>query len=129
VGLREGTIDLVVGTHRLLSKDVAFKDLGLLIVDEEHRFGVKHKERLKAMAHNVHVVTLTATPIPRTLYMSLSGLRKISLIETPPRNRHPVKTEVTSFDEETIARAISEEVSQVTAATSQTVAAAPSSAK
>ncbi len=109
-GLREGTIDLVVGTHRLLSKDVAFKDLGLLVVDEEHRFGVKHKERLKQIAQNVHVVTLTATPIPRTLYMSLSGLRKISLIETPPRNRHPVKTEVTSFDEEIIARAISEEI-------------------
>jgi transcription-repair coupling factor (superfamily II helicase) len=94
----------------MLSKDVAFKDLGLLIVDEEHRFGVKHKERLKQIAQNVHVVTLTATPIPRTLYMSLSGLRKISLIETPPRNRHPVKTEVTSFDEELIARAISEEI-------------------
>jgi len=109
-GLKEGTVDLVVGTHRLLSKDVAFKDLGLLIVDEEHRFGVKHKERLKQIAQNVHVVTLTATPIPRTLYMSLSGLRKISLIETPPRNRHPVKTEVTSFDEEIIARAISEEI-------------------
>ncbi len=109
-GLKEGTVDLVVGTHRLLSKDVAFKDLGLLIVDEEHRFGVKHKERLKQIARNVHVVTLTATPIPRTLYMSLSGLRKISLIETPPRNRHPVKTEVTSFDEEIIARAISEEI-------------------
>ncbi|HEX5132372.1 MAG TPA: transcription-repair coupling factor, partial [Candidatus Krumholzibacteria bacterium] len=109
-GLREGTIDLVIGTHRLLSKDVAFKDLGLLIVDEEHRFGVKHKERLKQMAQNVHAITLTATPIPRTLYMSLSGLRKIALIETPPRNRHPVKTEVTAFDEETIARAISEEI-------------------
>ncbi|HEU4364536.1 MAG TPA: transcription-repair coupling factor [Candidatus Krumholzibacteria bacterium] len=109
-GLRDGTIDLVVGTHRLLSRDVAFKDLGLLIVDEEHRFGVKHKERLKQIAQNVHVITLTATPIPRTLYMSLSGLRKISLIETPPRNRHPVKTEVTSFDEELIARAISEEI-------------------
>jgi len=109
-GLRDGSIDLVVGTHRLLSKDIVFKDLGLLIVDEEHRFGVKHKERLKQMAKSVHVLTLTATPIPRTLYFALSGLRQISLIETPPRNRHPVKTEVTSFDEETIARAISEEV-------------------
>jgi transcription-repair coupling factor (superfamily II helicase) len=109
-GLRDGTIDLVIGTHRLLSKDVVFKDLGLLIVDEEHRFGVKHKERLKQMARSVHVLSLTATPIPRTLYFSLSGLRQISLIETPPRNRHPVKTEVTAFDEDTIARAISEEV-------------------
>jgi transcription-repair coupling factor (superfamily II helicase) len=109
-GVRDGSVDLVIVTHRLLSKDIAFKDLGLLIVDEEHRFGVKHKERLKALAHNVHNITLTATPIPRTLYMSLSGLRNISLIETPPRNRHPVKTEVTAFDEETIARAISEEI-------------------
>ncbi len=108
--LREGTIDVVIGTHRLFSKDVAFKELGLLIVDEEHRFGVKHKERLKELAKGVHVLSLTATPIPRTLYMSLSGLRKISLIETPPRNRHPVKTEVTAFDEDVIARAISEEV-------------------
>ncbi len=109
-GLRDGTVDLVIGTHRLLSRDIAFKDLGLLIVDEEHRFGVKHKERLKQIAQSVHAIALTATPIPRTLYMSLSGLRKISLIETPPRNRHPVKTEVTSFDEETIARAITEEI-------------------
>jgi transcription-repair coupling factor (superfamily II helicase) len=111
-GVRDGTIDLVIGTHRLLSKDVVFKDLGLLVVDEEHRFGVKHKERLKQIAKSVHVLTLTATPIPRTLYMSLSGLRKISLIETPPRNRHPVKTEVTAFDETTIHDAISEEVSR-----------------
>jgi len=109
-GLREGTIDVVIGTHRLFSKDVAFKELGLLIVDEEHRFGVKHKERLKEIAKGVHVLSLTATPIPRTLYMSLSGLRKISLIETPPRNRHPVKTEVTAFDEDVIANAISQEV-------------------
>jgi transcription-repair coupling factor (superfamily II helicase) len=111
-GLRDGTVDLLIGTHRILSKDLLFKDLGLLIVDEEHRFGVKHKERLKAIAKSVHVLTLTATPIPRTLYMSLSGLRKISLIETPPRNRHPVKTEVTAFDENTIHDAISEEVSR-----------------
>jgi len=111
-GVRDGTVDLLIGTHRILSKDLLFKDLGLLIVDEEHRFGVKHKERLKAIARSVHVLTLTATPIPRTLYMSLSGLRKISLIETPPRNRHPVKTEVTAFDENTIHDAISEEVSR-----------------
>jgi transcription-repair coupling factor (superfamily II helicase) len=111
-GLRDGTVDLVVGTHRLLSRDVVFNNLGLLVVDEEHRFGVKHKERLKQIAQSVHVLTLTATPIPRTLYMSLSGLRKISLIETPPRNRHPVKTEVTAFDEDTIHDAISEEISR-----------------
>jgi transcription-repair coupling factor (superfamily II helicase) len=111
-GVRDGTVDLLIGTHRLLSKDILFKDLGLLIVDEEHRFGVKHKERLKQIAKSVHVLTLTATPIPRTLYMSLSGLRKISLIETPPRNRHPVKTEVTAFDEQTIHDAISEEISR-----------------
>jgi transcription-repair coupling factor (superfamily II helicase) len=111
-GVREGTVDLLIGTHRLLSKDVVFKDLGLLVVDEEHRFGVKHKERLKQIARSVHVLTLTATPIPRTLHMSLSGLRRISLIETPPRNRHPVKTEVTAFDEQTIHDAISEEVSR-----------------
>jgi transcription-repair coupling factor (superfamily II helicase) len=102
----------VVGTHRLLSRDVVFKDLGLLVVDEEHRFGVKHKERLKQIARSVHVLTLTATPIPRTLYFSLSGLREISLIETAPRNRHPVRTEVTSFDEDMIARSISEEISR-----------------
>ena len=111
-GARDGNVDLLIGTHRILSRDLVFKDLGLLIVDEEHRFGVKHKERLKAIARSVHVLTLTATPIPRTLYMSLSGLRKISLIETPPRNRHPVKTEATAFDENTIHDAISEEVSR-----------------
>lgn len=110
--LKKGTIDVVIGTHRLLSKDVGFKDLGLLIVDEEHRFGVKHKEKLKRLIKSVDVLALTATPIPRTLYMSLSGLRKLSIIDTPPRNRHPVKTEVLSFDEEVIERAIAEEVSR-----------------
>ncbi len=109
-GLQNGDIDLVVGTHRLLSKDVKFKRLGLLVVDEEHRFGVKHKERLKAIAKNVDVLSMTATPIPRTLYMSLSGLRQISVIDTPPRNRHPVKTEVLPFDDELIARTITEEL-------------------
>ena len=110
VGLKDGTVDIVIGTHRLLSKDVSFKDLGVLVVDEEHRFGVKHKERLKQMTKTVDVLSLTATPIPRTLYMSLSGLRNISVIDTPPKGRHPVKTEVTAFDEETIFRAITEEV-------------------
>jgi transcription-repair coupling factor (superfamily II helicase) len=111
-GLRDGTVDIVVGTHRLLSKDISFKAIGLLIVDEEHRFGVKHKERLKQLSKTVDVLALTATPIPRTLYMSLSGLRRISIIDTPPRNRHPVKTEVTPFDEDTIQRAIADEVAR-----------------
>jgi transcription-repair coupling factor (superfamily II helicase) len=111
-GLKNGAVDVVIGTHRLLSKDVGFKRLGLLIIDEEHRFGVKHKERLKRLMKAVDVLSLTATPIPRTLYMSLSGLREISLIDTPPRNRHPVKTEVLAFDEEAIQRAVTEEVAR-----------------
>jgi transcription-repair coupling factor (superfamily II helicase) len=111
-GLRDGTVDIVVGTHRLLSRDVKFGKLGLLIVDEEHRFGVKHKERLKQIATSVDVLALTATPIPRTMYMSLSGLRHISVIDTPPHGRHPVKSDVTPFDEDTIIRAITEEVSR-----------------
>jgi len=111
-GLKDGTVDVVIGTHRLLSKDVAFKRLGLLIIDEEHRFGVKHKERLKRLMKAVDVLSLTATPIPRTLYMSLSGLREISVIDTPPRNRHPIKTDVLVFDEEVIQRAISEEIAR-----------------
>jgi len=111
-GLHDGTVDIVIGTHRLFSKDVAFRDLGLLIVDEEHRFGVKHKERLKRLSKSVDVLSLTATPIPRTLYMALSGLRRISVIDTPPRNRHPIKTEVIPFDEETIRLAITEEISR-----------------
>ena len=88
-GLRQGTVDVVIGTHRLLSKDVAFKKLGLLIVDEEHRFGVAHKERMKQLRASVDVLALTATPIPRTLYMSLSGVRDMSVIETPPLDRLP----------------------------------------
>jgi transcription-repair coupling factor (superfamily II helicase) len=84
--LSAGQIDIVIGTHRLLSPDVHFKDLGLLVVDEEHRFGVKHKERLKALRLMVDVLTLTATPIPRTLHLSLAGLRDLVLIETPPRS-------------------------------------------
>ena len=90
--LASGETDIVIGTHRLLSKDVAFKDLGLLVVDEEHRFGVKHKERLKALRLSVDVLTLTATPIPRTLHLSLAGLRDLTLIETPPRDRSPILT-------------------------------------
>lgn len=93
-GLEDGSVDIVVGTHRLLSKDVKFKDLGLLLVDEEQRFGVKHKEKLKQMKSQVDVLTLTATPIPRTLHMSMLGVRDLSVIETPPANRFPIQTYV-----------------------------------
>jgi transcription-repair coupling factor (superfamily II helicase) len=109
-GLAGGTIDLVVGTHRLLSNDVSFKDLGLLIVDEEQRFGVTHKERIKQMRTEVDVLTLTATPIPRTLHMSLTGVRDLSTIETPPEDRLPVKTFVGEFDENLIRQAILREM-------------------
>jgi len=110
--INAGRVDIAIGTHRLLSADVSFRDIGLLIVDEEHRFGVRSKEKVKRMARNVDVLSMTATPIPRTLYMSLSGLRRISIIDTPPRNRHPIKTEVVPFDEETIGRAIRAETSR-----------------
>ena len=93
-GVKSGKIDMVVGTHRLLSKDVQFKDLGLLIIDEEQRFGVKHKERLKELKTNIDVLTLTATPIPRTLHMSMVGVRDLSVMETPPTNRYPIQTYV-----------------------------------
>jgi transcription-repair coupling factor (superfamily II helicase) len=88
----EGKVDVIIGTHRLLQKDVSFRDLGLVIVDEEHRFGVTHKEKLKQLRQQVDVLTLTATPIPRTLYLSLSGARDMSTIETPPQDRVPVET-------------------------------------
>jgi transcription-repair coupling factor (superfamily II helicase) len=97
--LASGETDIVIGTHRLLSRDVVFKDLGLLVVDEEHRFGVKHKERLKALRLAVDVLTMTATPIPRTLHLSLSGLRDLTLIETPPRDRSPILTFVEPWDD------------------------------
>ncbi|PWJ56591.1 transcription-repair coupling factor (superfamily II helicase) [Dyadobacter jejuensis] len=106
----EGKIDILIGTHRILNKDVHFKDLGLLIVDEEQKFGVKAKDRLKEMRVNVDVLTLTATPIPRTLHFSLMGARDLSVIATPPPNRQPVTTEVHSFSEEFIRDAISFEI-------------------
>lgn len=109
-GLLTGSIEFVVGTHRLLQKDVQFKDLGLLIIDEEHRFGVAHKERLKQLKHSVDVLTMSATPIPRTLYLALSGARDMSLITTPPLNRHPIKTEVGPYDGEVIKTAILHEL-------------------
>jgi len=109
-GLRRGQVDIVIGTHRLLSKDVTFKDLGLLIVDEEQRFGVAHKERLKRLRSEVDVLTMTATPIPRTLHMSLSGIRDMSVIDTPPENRLSIKTTVTEYDEGLIRTAILREL-------------------
>lgn len=107
-----GKVDIVIGTHRLLSKDVEFHDLGLLVVDEEQRFGVTHKERLKTIKKNVDVLTMSATPIPRTLHMSLLGLRDMSIIETPPKDRLAIQTVVAHFDKELIKTAIEQEVSR-----------------
>ena len=108
--LANGGIDIVIGTHRLLSEDVAFKDLGLLVIDEEQRFGVVHKERLKRMRQEVDVLTLTATPIPRTLHMSLTGVRDMSTIDTPPEERLPVRTHVGEYDETLIRQSILREM-------------------
>lgn len=108
--LAAGETDVVIGTHRLLSPDVSFKDIGLLIVDEEHRFGVKHKERLKALRMVVDVLTLTATPIPRTLHLSLAGLRDLTLIETPPRDRSPILTFVEPWDDALLDEAFGREL-------------------
>jgi len=110
--LDAGKIDIVIGTHRLLSKDVKFQDLGLLVVDEEQRFGVGHKERIKEMRKNVDVLTMSATPIPRTLHMSLVGLRDMSVIETPPKDRLAIQTVVAPFDTALIRRAITEEMAR-----------------
>ena len=110
--LSKGLVDIVIGTHRLLSKDVAFKDLGLLIVDEEQRFGVTHKEKIKALRKNVDVLTLSATPIPRTLHMSLAGIRDMSVLEEPPVDRLPVQTFVTEQDDEIIREAIKREMAR-----------------
>jgi transcription-repair coupling factor (superfamily II helicase) len=111
-GLRQGTVDVVVGTHRLLSRDIAFRNLGLLVVDEEHRFGVAHKERMKQLRASVDVLALTATPIPRTLYMSLSGVRDMSVIETAPLERLPVETAVRRFGKPVIKEAIERELAR-----------------
>ena len=108
--LAEGKTDIIVGTHRLLSKDVVFKEIGLLVVDEEHRFGVRHKERLKELRLTIDVLTLTATPIPRTLHMSLAGLRDLTLIETPPRDRSPILTFVEPWDDGLLEEAIAREL-------------------
>jgi transcription-repair coupling factor (superfamily II helicase) len=109
-GLRQGTVDVVIGTHRLLSKDVGFKNLGLMIIDEEHRFGVAHKERMKQLRASVDVLALTATPIPRTLYMSLSGVRDMSVIETPPLDRLPIETVVRRFSKAVVKEALEREL-------------------
>ena len=111
-GLRKGTVDIVIGTHRLLSDDIAFKDLGLLVVDEEQRFGVKHKEKIKQIKTTVDVLTLTATPIPRTLHMSMLGIRDLSVIETPPENRFPVQTYVIEHNLAFIREAIERELAR-----------------
>ena len=110
--LEDGKIDIVFGTHRLLSDDISFKDLGLLIIDEEQRFGVKHKEKIKALKTNVDVLTLSATPIPRTLQMSMTGIKNLSLIETPPVNRFPIQTYVLSENNQIIKDAIYKELSR-----------------
>jgi transcription-repair coupling factor (superfamily II helicase) len=111
-GLKTAKIDIVIGTHRLLQKDIEFKDLGLLVLDEEQRFGVKHKEKLKKLRSSVDVLTLTATPIPRTLHMSLMGIRDISIISTPPEYRQSIITYISEFDEAVIAEAITRELNR-----------------
>lgn len=110
--VKAGNVDVLVGTHRILQKDVEFKDLGLLIVDEEQRFGVTHKEKIKNLKRNIEVLTLTATPIPRTLHMSLTGIRDISVIETAPEERYPVQTYVVEFNEQLISDAILREINR-----------------
>ncbi|MDR1172312.1 MAG: transcription-repair coupling factor [Bacteroidales bacterium] len=110
--MAEGKVDIIIGTHKLLGKDVKFKDLGLLIIDEEQKFGVAAKEKLKALRVNVDTLTLTATPIPRTLQFSLMGVREMSIIATPPPNRHPIQTELNTFDQDVIREAIEYEVSR-----------------
>ena len=104
--MKSGTIDLVVGTHRLLSSDIRWKRLGLLVIDEEHKFGVAHKETIKKMRANVDILSLSATPIPRSLNLALSGLKKISLLTTPPKKKQPIETIVTAWNESTLRHAI-----------------------
>jgi transcription-repair coupling factor (superfamily II helicase) len=108
--VKEGKVDILIGTHRILSEDIDFKNLGLLIIDEEQRFGVNHKEKLRQMRYKVDTLSLTATPIPRTLHMSLIGARDLSIINTPPRNRLPIETKVAQYHDELIKRAIEYEL-------------------
>src|SRR3984893_15549639 len=109
-GIKSGTVDIVIGTHRVLQKDVRFKRLGLVIIDEEQRFGVVQKERLKRIRANVDVLTLSATPIPRTLHMAVAGLRDMSVIQTPPEDRQPIKTYVTSDEDELVQQVVEREL-------------------
>ena len=111
-GLKKGTVDIVIGTHRVLSKDVKFKDLGLMIIDEEQRFGVTHKEKIKQLKSDLDVLTLSATPIPRTLHMSLVGIRDMSVLTEAPVDRMPIQTFVTEYDEELIREAVIRELSR-----------------
>ena len=108
--LATGECDVVVGTHRLLQEGIVFKDLGLVVIDEEHRFGVRHKEKLKQLRENIDIITMSATPIPRTLYMSLSGIKDMSIINTPPKNRLPIKTYVGEWNENMVKNAITHEL-------------------
>ena len=110
--LKKGLVDIVIGTHRVLSKDVKFKDLGLLIVDEEQRFGVTHKRKNQTAAKNVDVLTLTATPIPRTMHMSLIGIRDMSVLEEAPQDRQPIQTFVCEYNEEMVREAINRELAR-----------------
>ena len=112
IDLKKGLVDIVIGTHRVLSKDMVFKDLGLLIIDEEQRFGVAHKEKIKQLKENIDVLTLTATPIPRTLHMSLIGIRDMSVLEEPPMDRIPIQTYVMEYDEEMVREAIQRELAR-----------------
>ncbi|MBE9595194.1 MAG: DEAD/DEAH box helicase, partial [Proteobacteria bacterium] len=109
-GLEEGKVDIIIGTHRLIQNDIRFKDLGLLIVDEEQRFGVLHKERIKKLKESIDSLTLTATPIPRTLHMSLIGVRDLSVINTPPEDRFPIATSICRRDDKVIVEAIRREL-------------------
>ena len=113
-GIADGTVDVVIGTHRLLTTNVRFKDLGLVVIDEEQRFGVLHKEKFKRLRTLVDVLTLSATPIPRTLYLALTGARDMSTIQTPPHDRLPVETIVTEYDERLIRDAIQREGLEIT---------------
>jgi transcription-repair coupling factor (superfamily II helicase) len=105
-----GQVDILIGTHRLLQRDVVFKEIGLVVIDEEQRFGVKHKERFKSLRATVDVLSMSATPIPRTLYMAMTGARDMSVIETAPTNRHPIQTIVKTYDEKVVVDAIRHEL-------------------
>ena len=123
--LKEGKIDVIIGTHRLLGKDVKYKDLGLLVVDEEQRFGVAHKEAIKKLKKSVDVLTLSATPIPRTLHMSMVGIRDMSLLQSPPEERYPVQTYVVEYSDGLVRDAILRELSAAGRCISCTTACRP----